>query len=78
MGGIGRVEVGYVIKITHTGTTAVEGAPTPEAAKQEVLTILALDGWARVDNEKLVLEVERVYETRWDCMAMPEGVRRAA
>lgn len=23
-------------------------------------------------------EVDRVYETRWDCKPMPEGVRRAA
>jgi hypothetical protein len=32
-----------------------------------------LDGFDRV-----WFEVDRVYETRWDCMAGPEGVRRAA
>jgi hypothetical protein len=30
------------------------------------------------DIERICIEVERVYETRIDCMAVPEGVRRAA
>ena len=44
-------------------------------AKQEAIQILAEAGWSLVDDENLVLEVERVYETRWDCPIMPEGVR---
>lgn len=49
-----------------------------ELAKQEAIQKLAMNGWSLVDNEKSVLEVERVYDTRYDCMAVPEGVRRAA
>jgi len=47
-------------------------------AKQEALQKLALDGWVLVNNEASVLEVERVYDTRWDCMVVPEGVRQAS
>lgn len=34
--------------------------------------------FALVNDEDLITEVERVYETRWDCIIKPEGVRRAA
>jgi hypothetical protein len=30
------------------------------------------------DTDRIWLEVDRVYETRWDCPIEPEGVRRAA
>ena len=30
------------------------------------------------DDDRCWREVDRVYETRWDCQPMPEGVRRAA
>ena len=40
--------------------------------------ILMKDGWELVDNDGLVLEVERVYATRWDCIGGPERVRLAA
>lgn len=30
------------------------------------------------DIDRIWLEVDRVYETRWDCIIEPEGVRQAA
>ena len=30
------------------------------------------------DIDRIWFEVDRVYETRWDCMAVPEGVRAVA
>ena len=30
------------------------------------------------DKDRTWLEVDRVYETRWDCMLVPEGVRLVA
>lgn len=30
------------------------------------------------DIDRTWLEVDRVYETRWDCIIAPEGVRLAA
>jgi hypothetical protein len=30
------------------------------------------------DQNRTVVEVERVYETRWDCCIVPDGVRHAA
>ena len=44
----------------------------------------AVEAWNAMNEEwqdgfDLVwFEVDRVYETRWDCIAMPERVRRAA
>ncbi len=30
------------------------------------------------DEDRIWLEIDRVYETRWDCLPVPERVRRAA
>lgn len=47
-------------------------------AKQEAIQILAMNGWSLVNDEALVMEVERVYATRYDCKPVPEGVRQEA
>ena len=53
-------------------------AVTGALAKEEALVMLKEGGWLRVDDEKSVLEVERVYDTRYDCSIAPEGVRQAS
>lgn len=52
-------------------------AVSEEIAKQEAIQILAMGGWSLVNNEGLILEVDRVYATRIDCPIEPEGVRQA-
>ncbi len=47
-------------------------------ARSQAKLLLKEKGFILVNDEDLILEVERVHETRWDCMAAPEGVRRAA
>lgn len=60
------------VKITRTSEiTFTVDAASDAKAKQEALIKLALRGWVGVDDEGLVLEVERVYETRWDCIIKP-------
>lgn len=41
---------------------------------------LLREGWQKgyQDIERTWEEVDRVYETRWDCIPMPERVRQAA
>ena len=53
-------------------------ARTKAAAKAEALEVLKLHGMKLLEDNALVFEFERVYETRWDCMAEPERVRQAA
>jgi len=44
----------------------------------------AVEAWNAMNEEyldgfdRVWFEVDRVYETRWDCPIAPEGVRRAA
>jgi hypothetical protein len=73
----GRIEkmAKYKIEFIHRGWTT-ETADSEAGAKMEAMVHLALHGWGFVNDEELILEVERVYETRWDCMVGPEGVRR--
>jgi glycyl-tRNA synthetase beta subunit len=58
-------------------TTFVD-AENEKKAISEALVKLTKEGWNLVNEEALVEEVERVYETRYDCMAGPERVRQAA
>ena len=44
----------------------------------ETIKLYESNGWFNVNEHDLVMEVERVYATRWDCMAKPERVRRVA
>lgn len=57
--------------IVHVNARIKDGDPVAEAIKKT-------GEFALVDDENLVTEVERVYETRWDCLIAPEGVRQAA
>lgn len=47
-------------------------------AKSKVRGQLMVDGWEFVNADALVMEVERVYATRYDCIFTPERVRLAA
>ena len=51
-------------------------AVSEEFAKQQAIQILAMGGWNLVNDDGLVLEVDRVYATRIDCPIEPEGVRQ--
>lgn len=73
-GGFEDESLGLVASFDFKGMKA----RSMKAAKAQAIIILKDKGWSLVNDDALVLEVERVYETRWDCMAMPEGVRRAA
>lgn len=53
-------------------------ARSEQDAIKKAKAVLKENGFILVNDDALVMEVERVYETRWDCMADPEGVRRAA
>ena len=44
----------------------------------EAMQLYESRGWFNVNYHDLVMEVERVYATRIDCMTTPEGVRLAA
>lgn len=66
-GDIGEVHVNMDVK-----------AKTKELARSEAIVKLAEAGFVLVNDEALVFEIERVYETRWDCMPAPERVRQVA
>jgi hypothetical protein len=53
-------------------------ASSEEAARNQAKGLLKQHGFILVNDEDLILEVERVHETRWNCITKPEGVRRAA
>ena len=44
--------------------------------RETITQQLVSDKWQDID--RIWLEVDRVYETRWDCMAVPGGARQAA
>ena len=68
----------YKYKIVCEGWIRYIRADNEQQAKEQALVELSYNGFLRVNDDDLVMEVERVYVTRIDCMVEPEGVRRVA
>ncbi|KKL47718.1 hypothetical protein LCGC14_2332720 [marine sediment metagenome] len=62
------------VEATNIAKARIMGAKLEAEATQ----LYESRGWFNVNDDALVMEVERVYATRWDCMAVPERVRRVA
>ena len=71
-----KYEVYGDIKGVHVNI--IVKARSKSLAYAEAREKLTEAGFSLVNDEALVMEVERVYETRWDCMVAPERVRQAA